>query len=101
MSDEDIDLNKFSELQSIYKYCIDLYTALYQLKTEKEEELNSIYKNIRVVLIDSNKNSPQNILKDILDIIPYNNRYTKSYLYLAKLISDEYQVKEISNVISI
>ncbi|EAY19012.1 hypothetical protein TVAG_246910 [Trichomonas vaginalis G3] len=101
MSDEDIDLNKFNELQSIYKYCIDLYTALYQLKTEKEEELNSIYKNIRVVLIDSNKNSPQNILKDILDIIPYNNRYTKSYLYLAKLISDEYQVKEISNVISI
>ncbi|EAY09665.1 hypothetical protein TVAG_060410 [Trichomonas vaginalis G3] len=53
---------------------------------------------IKTYLIDSKKRLPQIIIKDILDIIPYNNRYTKSYLYLAKLISDDYQVKEVSNV---
>ncbi|EAY21160.1 hypothetical protein TVAG_283300 [Trichomonas vaginalis G3] len=101
MSDQDIHPNKYIELRSIYKNYIDSYIALYQLKTEKEEELNSIYKMIKTELIDSKKNLPQNIIKDILHIIPYNNRYTKSYLSLAKLISDEYHVKEVSNVISI
>ncbi|EAX88819.1 ankyrin repeat protein, putative [Trichomonas vaginalis G3] len=33
-------------------------------------------------------------MEDILNIIPYNNRYTKSYLSLAKLISDDYHVEE-------
>ncbi|EAY15748.1 hypothetical protein TVAG_187990 [Trichomonas vaginalis G3] len=53
---------------------------------------------IKTNLIDSQKCLPQIIIKDILDIIPYNNRYTKSYLSLAKLISDDYQVKEVSKV---
>ncbi|EAY03991.1 hypothetical protein TVAG_195840 [Trichomonas vaginalis G3] len=98
MSDQDIHPNKYSELHSIYKCYIDSYIMLYQLKTEKEEELNSIYKMIKTVLIDSMKFLPQDIIKDILDIIPFNNRYTKSYLSLAKLISDEYHVKEVKKI---
>ncbi|EAY15616.1 ankyrin repeat protein, putative [Trichomonas vaginalis G3] len=53
---------------------------------------------LKTELIDSNKCSPSNVIKDILNIIPYNNRYIKSYLSLAKLISDEYHVKEIKNI---
>ncbi|EAY10300.1 hypothetical protein TVAG_491570 [Trichomonas vaginalis G3] len=81
-----------------YKYYIDSYNALYQLKTEKEEELNSIYKMIKTELIDSKKYLPQYIIGGILDIIPYNNRYTKSYLKLAKLICDEYCVNEANGI---
>ena len=98
MSDQNIQQNKYGELRSIYKYYIDAYITLYQLKTEKEEDLNSIYQMIKTELIESKKHLPQNIIRDILDMIPYNNCYTKSYLTLAKLISDEYQVKDISNV---
>ncbi|EAY01926.1 ankyrin repeat protein, putative [Trichomonas vaginalis G3] len=99
MSDPNFHPNKFYELISIYKYYIDIYTALYQLKTENEEELSSIYKMIKIDLIDSKKYLPQNIVKDILDIIPYNNRYTKSYLYLVKLIYDDYHVEDVTDVI--
>ncbi|EAY11504.1 hypothetical protein TVAG_248710 [Trichomonas vaginalis G3] len=98
MTDQDIDPNKYSELRSIYKYYIDPYNALYQLKTENDEELNSIYKMIKTELIDLKKYLPQNIIIEILYIIQYNNRYTKSYLTLAKLISDEYHIKEISGM---
>ncbi|EAX97289.1 hypothetical protein TVAG_123390 [Trichomonas vaginalis G3] len=97
MSDKDIHSNKFSELRSIYKYYIDSYNALYQLKTENEEDLNSIYKLIKTELIDSQKYPPTKIIIDILCIIPYNNRYTKSYLSLAKHISDDYHVTDVRN----
>ncbi|EAY16273.1 hypothetical protein TVAG_423260 [Trichomonas vaginalis G3] len=98
MSGQDIHPNKYSELRSKYKYYIDSYVALYQLKTEKEEEINKIYKMIKTSLIDSNGYPPKRIMKDILNIIPYNNRYTKSYLLLAKLVSDDYHVNEINKV---
>ncbi|EAX97155.1 hypothetical protein TVAG_116730 [Trichomonas vaginalis G3] len=94
MSEQDIHPNKFSELRSIYKYYIDSYIALYQLKTDKEEELKEIYKKIKTDLIDSKKYPPTRIMDDILNIISYNNRYTKSYLSLAKFISDDYHVEE-------
>ncbi|EAY06002.1 hypothetical protein TVAG_053260 [Trichomonas vaginalis G3] len=98
MSTQDIQPNKFSELRSIFKYHIDSYNALYQLKTKNKDELNSIYKLIKTNLIDSKKYLPQNIIKDIFDIIQYNNRYSKSYLTLIKLIYDDYQVKEVNNI---
>ncbi|EAY18682.1 hypothetical protein TVAG_062870 [Trichomonas vaginalis G3] len=98
MSEQDIHPNKFSELRSIYECYIDSYIALYRLKTEKEEGLNSIYKLIKTELIDSKKYPPKMIMRDILNIIPYNNRYTKSYLFLAKLISDDYHVQEVINI---
>ncbi|EAY16869.1 hypothetical protein TVAG_150200 [Trichomonas vaginalis G3] len=95
MSDQQ---NKFSELRSCCKYYIDAYITLYQLKTGNEVELNSIYRMIKTELLESKKYLPQNIIRDILDIIPFNNRYTKTYLSLSKLISDEYHVKNVKNV---
>ena len=99
MSEQDVNPNKYSEARSIFKYVIDIYNALYQLKTENEEDLNSIYKLIKTELINSKKYLPKNIIRDILNIIPFNNRYKNSYLSLAKLISDDYHVKEINGVI--
>ncbi|EAY18587.1 hypothetical protein TVAG_462730 [Trichomonas vaginalis G3] len=98
MSDQYSRRNKFTELRSIHKSYIDLYNALYQVKTEKEEDLNTIYKNIQTELIDSMKFPPQSIIRDILKIIPYNNRYVNAYLTLAKRISDDYHVEDVSNV---
>ncbi|KAI5522570.1 proteasome regulatory particle assembly, partial [Trichomonas vaginalis G3] len=92
--------NKYSELRSIYKHYIDSYIALYQLKTDKEE-LKDIYKMIKTELIDSKKYFPEYIIKDILNIIPYNIRYSKSYLSLTKFISDEYHVQEVRNILPI
>ncbi|EAX93663.1 hypothetical protein TVAG_091980 [Trichomonas vaginalis G3] len=94
MSDQDTHPNKFSELRSKYKYHIDLYNALYQLKTENEEEINKIYKMLKTELIDSKKCLPHTIVNDIFCIILFNNRYTKAYLSLAKLIYDNYQLNE-------
>ncbi|EAY18668.1 hypothetical protein TVAG_062730 [Trichomonas vaginalis G3] len=101
MSEQDNHPNKYSELRSISKYYIDSFNALYHLKTKNEEELKDIYKMIKTELIDSKKYLPEYIIKDILGIIPYNNRYTKSYLSLAKLISDDYHVQEVRNTILI
>ncbi|EAY01266.1 hypothetical protein TVAG_027340 [Trichomonas vaginalis G3] len=101
MSEQDLHPSKYNKLRSIYKYYIYSYIALYQLKTEKEEELKSIYKMIKTELIDSKKYHPTNAIKDILNIIPYNNRYTKSYLFLAKLICDDYHVTEVRSVATI
>ncbi|EAY05655.1 ankyrin repeat protein, putative [Trichomonas vaginalis G3] len=98
MSNEYNNPNKYIVLRSINKNHIDSCIALYQLRTENEEELNSIYKMIKTNLIDSKEFLPENIMKDILDIIPYNNRYIKSYLALAKLIFDDYHVKEVSDI---
>ncbi|EAY07928.1 hypothetical protein TVAG_064760 [Trichomonas vaginalis G3] len=53
---------------------------------------------LKTNLIDSKKHLPQNIIKDILDIILFNNRYTKSYLTLAKLFTDEYHVTEVFEI---
>ena len=49
MSDQDVNINQYSELRSICKCHIDSYNALYQLKTEKEEDLNSIYEMIKKI----------------------------------------------------
>ncbi|EAX96531.1 hypothetical protein TVAG_256710 [Trichomonas vaginalis G3] len=101
MSDQDIHPNKYGELRSINKHYIDSCNALYQLKTEKEEELNSIYKMIKTELIGSKKHLAVNIIADVLNIIPYNNRYKRSYLFLAKLIYDEYHIEEVNNLMNI
>ncbi|EAY16442.1 hypothetical protein TVAG_004730 [Trichomonas vaginalis G3] len=98
MSDQDNLPNEYSELRSMFKYHIDVYVALYQLKTENEEDLNSIYKMIKTNLIDSKKCSPQNIIERISKIIPHNNRYIKSYLTLMKLITDGYNLTEVRDI---
>ncbi|EAX94535.1 hypothetical protein TVAG_429770 [Trichomonas vaginalis G3] len=97
MSDQDIHTDKYSELRSSHKCYIDIYNALYQLKTENEGELNSIYNLIKKELINSKKDLPQSVMEEILDIIKFNNRYTMSYLFLAKLIFDEYHLEAVTN----
>ncbi|EAX96961.1 hypothetical protein TVAG_414420 [Trichomonas vaginalis G3] len=102
MSDQNAHPNKYSELRSMYKYYIDSYNALYQLKTENEEEIHKIYKMLKTELIDSKKCIPHTIISDILRIIPYNNCYTKAYFSLAKLIYDNYQInKEVKVPLSV
>ncbi|EAY18873.1 ankyrin repeat protein, putative [Trichomonas vaginalis G3] len=98
MSDQDVNTSKYSKLRSMYKYYIDSFALLYQLKTTNEDELNVIYKMIKMDLIESKKHLPQNIIKDILNIIQYNNISTKSYLILAKLIADNYHVTEVRDI---
>ncbi|EAX92101.1 hypothetical protein TVAG_226010, partial [Trichomonas vaginalis G3] len=98
MSNQDIRPDKYNELRSVNKNYIDSYAALYQLKTENEEDLSSIYKMIKTELIDSKKCRPAYLVKDILDIIPYNNRYTKSYLKLAKFIIDDFHVTTVLDI---
>ncbi|EAY16290.1 hypothetical protein TVAG_423430 [Trichomonas vaginalis G3] len=98
MSDQDTHPKKYSELRSMCKYSIDSYNALYQLKTENEEEIHKIFKMIKTELIDSKKLLPHTIISGILCIILYNNRYTKAYLSLVKLIYDNYQINKEINV---
>ena len=62
MCEQDVHSNKYFELRSKYAYYIDLYKTLYQLHSEKEEELNLIYKLIKSNLIDSKKHEPTNII---------------------------------------
>ncbi|EAY21837.1 hypothetical protein TVAG_248960 [Trichomonas vaginalis G3] len=98
MSNQDFHDDTYVELRSIYKYHIDSYITLYQLKTEKEEELREIYKMIKTELIDSKKYRPEYIVKEILCIIPFNNRYSNSYLKLAKFIFDDYHVIRVTDL---
>ncbi|EAY14093.1 hypothetical protein TVAG_351410 [Trichomonas vaginalis G3] len=98
MTDQDIHRSKYSELRDIYKYHIDSYIALYQLKTGNDEDFNSIYKMIKTELIDSKRYFLKIIIKDILNVIKYNNRYTKSYLKLAKFITDDYHVTNVPDI---
>ncbi|EAX87642.1 hypothetical protein TVAG_226240 [Trichomonas vaginalis G3] len=101
MSDQGINTNEYRELRSDYKYYIDSYNAMYRLKTENDDEINSIYEMIKTELIDSKKHYVQTIIRDVLNMILYNNRYTKSYLKLAKLIYDDNNVKEVHGINSI
>ena len=98
MSEQDVNPNRYNELRSICQYHIDIYNALYQLKTENDEDLKSIYKQIKTELIDSKNRHPKSIIKDILMIIQFNNRYTKSYLTLAKFVCDDYHITEVSDI---
>ncbi|KAI5485854.1 protein of unknown function (DUF3447), partial [Trichomonas vaginalis G3] len=56
---------------------------------------------IKTELIDSKKYLPQIIIKDILNIIMYNNRFAQSYLKLAKHAIDDYNVTEVKNIESV
>ncbi|EAY19831.1 hypothetical protein TVAG_178750 [Trichomonas vaginalis G3] len=96
--DQKINTKNYFELRRIYSYHIDSFKALYQLKTEDAEELNKIYNMVKTNLIDTKIYFPKTIMRDILNIIQYNNRYAKSYLKLVKRISDEYHEKEVRDV---
>ena len=89
---------KFEEMFDILKGDIDAFNSLYQLKTNNEEELNSIYKVLKTILLESKMCLPQFILERISIIAKYNNLYMKSYLFLAKQIYDYYHPERIRNI---
>ncbi|EAY01035.1 hypothetical protein TVAG_295690 [Trichomonas vaginalis G3] len=91
----------YDELMNKFKNYIDSFNTLYQLKTENEEEIKKIYKNIKTNLIDSNIFSSKEIITVISRIHKYNRRYIKSYFKLAELIHEEYHPKDIESVSSI
>ncbi|EAX92384.1 hypothetical protein TVAG_156630 [Trichomonas vaginalis G3] len=88
MSDQNSHPKTYEELRINYESYIETSNALYRLKTENEEEINSIYKKIKIELIDSIINFPQNLIVDILNIIPYNNRYLKINIKECKYYSN-------------
>ncbi|EAY00021.1 hypothetical protein TVAG_029250 [Trichomonas vaginalis G3] len=47
MSEQDVHPDKYTKFRSSHKYYIDTFNAMYQLKTENEEELIKIYKMIK------------------------------------------------------
>ncbi|EAX93841.1 hypothetical protein TVAG_177490 [Trichomonas vaginalis G3] len=89
---------QFNELMDILKDDIEISDALYQLKANSDEELNSIYKGIKTKLLQSKKCLPQSIIKSISIISTYNNRSMKSYLKLAKQIYDDYHPASIIGI---
>ncbi|EAY19107.1 hypothetical protein TVAG_189980 [Trichomonas vaginalis G3] len=84
----------------IFSGYIDVFNALYRLKTNGEEKLNEIYKNI-TILIDSYQFPPDKLTTVIFEISIYNNRYMKSYLAIAKHIVDEYHLKQVREIKSV
>ncbi|EAY13111.1 hypothetical protein TVAG_443940 [Trichomonas vaginalis G3] len=98
MSEEEITQAQYNQVMEFFTVYSDIYNALYRLKTNDEEELNSIYKKVKQNLIDSFKNSPGDIINDISKLSIYNNRFMKSYLAIAKQIVDEYQLNQVNEI---
>ncbi|EAY18954.1 hypothetical protein TVAG_146980 [Trichomonas vaginalis G3] len=74
------------------------YEMLYRLKTNNEAEIKFIYTEFKSAVLESMKYSPKNILKDVSEIVRYNNRFLKSYLTFAKLIYEDYHPRECKGI---
>ncbi|EAY20427.1 hypothetical protein TVAG_110390 [Trichomonas vaginalis G3] len=101
MSKGEINQTHYAKLMEIFTGYIDVYNALYRLKTNDEEKLNEIYKKIKQNLIHSYQIPPDEIVTDISFILIYNNRYVKSYLALAKKIVDEYHLNHVNKICTV
>ncbi|EAY22741.1 ankyrin repeat protein, putative [Trichomonas vaginalis G3] len=66
------------------------YSALYKLNTFDEEEIDNIYEDIEIKLIDTKVSSPIKILKAINLLAKYRNKYFHAYLYLYKKLIENY-----------
>ncbi|EAY18904.1 ankyrin repeat protein, putative [Trichomonas vaginalis G3] len=88
----------YNELINTYKNYCNAFDSLYQLNTKDENQLATIYKNLKVHLIDSNKYPPDLIISDISFISIYKKRFMKSFLAIAKQIFDEYRPNKIVNI---
>ncbi|EAX97444.1 hypothetical protein TVAG_226880 [Trichomonas vaginalis G3] len=98
MSDKSVIPIQYDEFMDNFKECIDSFNALYQLKTNNEEEIRSIYKLIKINLLESKIYLPQFIIQSISTISIYNNRYMKAYLQIVKQIFDDYHPECIKEV---
>lgn len=84
------NFNKFLMQNKSYINSID---ALFTLKTNNTEEIDKIYQDIEDNLINSKNLLPSQVLEMISSILPFNNRYFRSYWELFKLIFEEYRPK--------
>ncbi|EAX98084.1 hypothetical protein TVAG_415080 [Trichomonas vaginalis G3] len=81
----------YNELMCLFKDPNDAFISIYRLKTFNEEEINKIYQDLKIKLIDTKIVSPTQIINIISNAAMYNNRYLKSYWMLLKQIFEEYQ----------
>ena len=95
MSENSNPMCKCEEIFEIFKNGIAGWQALYQLITKNEEEINTIYQNIKTNLIDKLKIPSDYVIRSISDLVIYRNRYIKSFLKIAKNIYDDYHLTQV------
>lgn len=74
----------YEKLMPLFKDYNDTFNALYQLKTNREEELNEIVDKIKIHLINTKLFSPSNICMSLFTVMIFRNRYLKSYWTIFK-----------------
>ena len=90
--------NYYDGLFPKYKDYIDTFNALYQLKSNDENEINKIYQMIKTNLIDTSLFTPSKIIYKISMIIQFNNCFLQSYWKIIKRIYDEFHPNQIDNI---
>ncbi|EAY20005.1 hypothetical protein TVAG_402610 [Trichomonas vaginalis G3] len=76
---------------------VNAYDALYKLSSSNEDQIDKIYQDIKINLIETNVFPPSQMLANIIDISKFNNRYFKSYWLIFKKIFEEYHLTEIKS----
>ena len=81
------------ELIELFKDQIDCYNRLYKLDTFDDDEIASIYKDIKNKLIETKIFLPYEMLVIIENASLFNNCYIKSYWSIYKKIFEDYNIK--------
>ncbi|EAY08094.1 hypothetical protein TVAG_497170 [Trichomonas vaginalis G3] len=85
------EASMYDEAMSFCKTYHDPFSALYKLNTSDEAEIDKIFQEIKINVIETNICTPSNILYIISEIICFRCQYFKSYWILFKKIYDQYQ----------
>lgn len=86
----------YNKFYSQFKDYIETIDSLYRLSASKESEITEIYTNIRSILIEKYKTTPQTILSCISKIVTYRNKHLKAYLALFKMIYDDFHPETLN-----
>ncbi|EAY22028.1 ankyrin repeat protein, putative [Trichomonas vaginalis G3] len=81
----------YDELMELNKGYINTFNALYNLKTFEENEIDKIYQDIKLNLIETKILFPDQILEAIGVASKFNNKYLKSYWAIFKKLFEEYR----------
>ncbi|EAX89958.1 ankyrin repeat protein, putative [Trichomonas vaginalis G3] len=84
-----------NELIDLSKDYCNTFCALYRLNTQDEAEIDKIYKQIKIKLIDTKMFLPSQILEVICNVAKLNNRYMKSYWELFRKTAENYKIQQI------
>lgn len=84
----------YNEAVSQYKGYIDTFNSIFKLKTTSKDEIKQIFEQIKTNLIEPKIFTSKLLILSITNLVPYNNRYFKSYWELFKLIYEKYPVKK-------